>query len=207
MNGLSINFSFNKGLPPHEFFPKAWASEPLTNVLAGTDVCFALPFPDEDISWVAVANNEVVGQCSANRVVKHWTHVEGADASQTNRATQIFLKIQNKAVQEEKRYLQQSGEPEASAFHSAGIAILPEYRRTFDLARQLREHQIAVCKEHKATLLFCETTNCRSAANISKFHFQKINEFKYPDLAQELDCPELAKLNDSFTVWCLNLKG
>jgi hypothetical protein len=38
-----ISFILEKGIPPHEFFNKAWASEPLTNILAEINIPFALP--------------------------------------------------------------------------------------------------------------------------------------------------------------------
>jgi GNAT superfamily N-acetyltransferase len=85
--------------------------------------------------------------------------------------------------------------------HSAGIAVLPEYRgNNFGLT--LRAKQIEICKEKKATTLFCETTNRFSAVTVEKAGFFKIAAYPYKDLAVELSHSDLNKLDDSFSVWC-----
>lgn len=194
--------SFQIGLPPGEFFPKAWASEPLTEVLEGTNIPFALPMPDPDVSLIVKEDNQVVGQCSANRAVKYWTHVENLSLDGQNLSTRIFVAIHKKAVKAEQEYLAQVKESHDQALHSAGIAVLPEYRGR-QLGIEMRAHQIALCRENKMTTLFCETTNRFSAATVERFHFTKIAQYPYKELAQELDYADLSKLNDSFTVWCL----
>jgi hypothetical protein len=35
-----LNLSFETGFPPHDFFEKAWVSEPLTNILVETNIPF-----------------------------------------------------------------------------------------------------------------------------------------------------------------------
>lgn len=199
-----INLSFSGGFPAHDFFEKAWAAEPLTNVLTETNIPFALPEPDADISLVAKHDEEVVGQCSANRVLKYWTHVEKVDSTEQNLSTQIFVKIHKKAVVAEKEYLDQINEPIEKSFHSAGIAVLPNFRGN-NIGLSMRAKQIEMCKEHKATTLFCETTNRFSAATVEKFGFTKIAEYPYSRLADELSHESLKNLDDSFTVWCLKV--
>lgn len=201
-----ISLSFVRGIPSHEFFEKAWASEPLTNVLKETNIPFALPFPDEDISLMAKCEGSTVGQCSANRVVKYWNHVEGLQPSEQNLSTQMFIKIHQIAVQIEQAYLKEINEPLESSFHSAGIAVLPEYRGK-NMGLLMRAKQIELCQEHKATTLFCETTNRYSAATLKPFGFTKVKEYRYSDLAEKLSYSELSKLDDSFTVWCLRIKN
>ncbi len=196
--------NFFKGFPPADFFPKAWASEPLTGVLKGTDIFFALPLPDEDFSVVARIGEKVIGQCSANRAVKYWSHVKQLDDSAQNPSTQIFIKIHRKAVQAEEDYLTKIGNRSESAFHSAGTAVLPENRGQ-GLGRLMRVRQISICKENGATALFCETTNRFSAATVESFGFTKIAEYPYEDLAREFQYPALSELKDRFTVWCLKV--
>ena len=150
--------TLERGLPPHDFLAKAWASEPLSNVLNGTNIAFALPEPDEDISLIA--------------------------------------------KDDEKKYLQAINQSEELAFHSAGIAVLPDYRG-LNLGQTMREKQIAICVEQQATTLFCETTNRFSAATVEQFGFFKIAVYSYKDLAVELESSDLNKLkDDSFSVWC-----
>jgi GNAT superfamily N-acetyltransferase len=197
-----ISLNFSNGIPSYDFLGKAWASEPLTNVLTETNIPFALPEPDKDISLIAEHQGEVVGQCSANRVVKYWDHVEKIDSKDQNLSTQIFVRIHKKAVETEKKYLEQIHEPAESSFHSAGIAVLPEYRGK-NIGLSMRAKQIELCREHKATTLFCETTNRFSAATVEKSGFTRIAEYPYSLLADELNHNDLKKLDDSFTIWCL----
>lgn len=198
--------SFDGGFPPKDFFGKAWASEPLTNTLQETDIPFALPAPDEDISLIAKNEQDfVVGQCSANRVVKYWKHLDEIDATDKNLSTQIFVAIHKKAVEDEKKYLKQKDVSIDQSFHSAGIAVLPEYRRKH-IGLAMRTKQIELCKQHKATTLFCETTNLNSVGTVETLGFTKISEYPYSQLAGELNHPDLGNLQDSFTVWCLNIK-
>ncbi len=196
--------SFHKGLPPHEFFPKAWASEPLTNVLKETNIPFALPMPDEEFSLVAQERDLIIGQCSANKATKYWTHLQTIHGDEENLSTRLFIAIHQKAVQDEQAYLRQIGESPETALHSAGIAVLPEHRGR-QLGLQMRERQIALCKESKMTTLFCETTNHYSAATLEGFGFTKIAQYPYAELAEELKHPSLSALDDSFTVWCLRV--
>lgn len=199
-----VNLSFARGIPSHEFFEKAWASEPLTNILTQTNIPFALPMPDEDVSLMAKTSDLVVGQCSTNRVVKYWNHVRTLDASEQNLSTQLFVRIHQKAVVAEEAFLGETNESRQSSFHSAGIAVLPEYRGKH-IGLLMREKQIELCKEYKATTLFCETTNRFSAATVQQFGFTKVTEYPYCMLAEELNFPDLKKLDDSFTIWCLKV--
>ena len=193
--------TLERGLPPHDFLAKAWASEPLSNVLNGTNIAFALPEPDEDISLIAKDEEKVIGQCSTNRVVKYWNHVDVIGKAE-NLSTEVFVKIHKKAVADEKKYLQAINQSEELAFHSAGIAVLPDYRG-LNLGQTMREKQIAICVEQQATTLFCETTNRFSAATVEQFGFFKIAVYSYKDLAVELESPDLNRLkDDSFSVWC-----
>ncbi len=199
------NLSFERGIPSPDFFGKAWADEPLTNRLTETNISFALPDPDEDISLI-VKNGQkaVIGQCSTNRTVKYWSHVEKTNSTVQNLSTKIFIKIQKKAVEAEKKYLKQIDEEIEQSFHNAGLAVLPEYRRNY-IGSSMIKKQIELCKQHKATTLFCETTNYISARIMQKFSFVKIAEYPYPKLADELNQPSLGRLDDSFSVWCLKI--
>lgn len=198
----SLNFA--NGIPAHAFFEKAWASEPLTDVLKETNIPFALPEPDSDISLIAKHEEEVVGQCSTNKVLNYWNHVGEIDSTDQNLSTQIFIRIHKKAVETEREYLNQINEPIENSFHSAGIAVLPNYRGK-NIGLSMRAKQIELCKKHKATTLFCETTNRFSAATVDKFEFIKIAEYPYSKLADELNHKDLKKLEDSFSVWCLKV--
>lgn len=201
----NMNIRIEGGLPPHKFFGPAWASEPLTKELDGTNILFALPLPDNDISLKSVnEDGEVVGQCSANRAIKYWKHLDGIDASEQNSSTQIFIKIHKKAVLVEKKYLEQIDELEENAFHSAGIAVLPNYRGQ-ELGLSMRKVQIDLCRTHNATTLFCETTNKFSAKTVAQCGFSKIAEYSYSDLAREFNADCLKKLDDFFTIWCLKV--
>src|SRR5574342_369396 len=168
--GMAIKVSFTKGLPPQEFFPKAWSDEPLSSALKleETDISFTLPLPDENVSIVAKENEIVIGQCSASSVIKYWDHLGAIDTTQQNARTRAFITIHQKAV------------------HA-------EYRG-YGLGEWMRDRQITLCKEHKITTLFCETTDSFSAATVQPFNFTKIAEYPYKDLAVELECPELSKL-------------
>src|SRR5579862_1425634 len=195
----NIKIMIEQGIPPQDFYEKAWASEPLTSVLANTNIPFALPEPD--ISLIAKYKEDVVGQCSSNRVVKYWDHLKNIDASQQNQSTQIFIQIHKKAIADEEKYLKQINEAKELSFHSAGIAVLPKFRGK-QIGLMLRSKQIEICKERKATTLFCETTNSFSAATLENLGFVKLAAYPYKSLALELSYPELSKLNDSFSVWC-----
>lgn len=196
--------SFQVGLPPHEFFPKAWASEPLTDVLKETNIPFALPMPDEDVSWVAKESDQVIGQCSTNKAVKYWSHLEKINTDGQNPSTRVFIAIHSKAVKEEQVYLDQIGESSETAFHNAGIAVLPEYRGR-RLGMQMVERQIKLCKENTMKTLFCETTNRYSAAIVANLGFTKLAQYSYEALSKELEYPGLSALDDYFTVWCLKV--
>jgi GNAT superfamily N-acetyltransferase len=203
-------FSIEKGIPGPQFFGLAWESEPLTKTLNQangdeTDVGFTLPFPDTEISYIAKDEGKIdIGQCSANKAVKYWKHVEHLDASEKNRSTQIFTAIHKKAVEVESLFLKEAKLSEDTAYHNAGIAILPEHRQK-GIATALTHKQIQLCKEIGATSLFCETTNKLSAMIMDRLGFTKIAEFSYSTLALELKMPVLEKLNDSFSVWCLKI--
>ncbi|MBS0359085.1 MAG: hypothetical protein JSS53_07440 [Proteobacteria bacterium] len=98
----------------------ARVSEPLTGALEGTDIPFVLPMPDADISLVAKNEEDlVVGQCSAYRTVKYWDYVEQAktNAGQQNRSTQAFLRIHEKAIADEKKHLDETGQSKEQSFH------------------------------------------------------------------------------------------
>jgi hypothetical protein len=197
-----IKLTLSKGIPPQEFLGKAWSNEPLTTLLTNTNIPFSLPGIDEDISLVAKnEEGDVIGQCSANKAVKYWEHIESLDPSQQNLSTQIFIKINQKAIQDEQKHLNQIQEPREQAIHSAGIAVLPEYWGN-EIGMTMREEQLKTCKANNATTLFCETTNLFSAATVRKFDFQKIAEYPYKDLARELSHEDLKRLDDSFTIWC-----
>ena len=199
------NITIKGGFPSHDFFEKAWASEPLTNVLTETNIPFALPMPDEDISLIAKNEQDlVIGQCSTNLAIKYWNHLENVDHTHQNISTQIFIKIHRKAVQVEKEFIKQINEPLESAFHSAGIAVLPEFRGK-NIGLFMRAKQIDLSKQHQATTLFCETTNKFSAATVDKYGFTKIAEYPYSGLAEKLNHPNLSKIDDSFSVWCLKI--
>lgn len=202
----NINLSFARGIPSHDFFEKAWASEPLTSVLKETNIPFALPMPDEDISLIAKNGEMVVGQCSTNRVVKYWNHVKQLNPTEQNVSTRLFVNIHQKAVEAEQSYLKEINESEENAFHSAGIAVLPEYRGN-KVGLLMRAKQIEICRENNASTLFCETTNRFSAATLQTFGFTKIKEYPYSKLADDLDYAQLSNLDDSFTVWCLRIKS
>lgn len=192
-----------RGLPPMSFVERAWASEPLTQIIRA-NIPFVLPMADEDISLLAKVNGEVVGQCSTNRLSNFWEKVKVLDTSAQDLDTQLFAKITQKAVAAEEEYLSSLGEKLEFCFHSAGIAVLPECRGK-NLGLKLREKQIKLCKKFAAKILFCETTNRFSAVTVEKFGFVKVAEFYYPDLAVELEHEPLSELKDSFTVWCLKL--
>ncbi len=203
-------FSIERGIPGHQFFGPAWESEPLTKTLNQangdeTDVSFTLPFPDAEISYVAKDESKNdIGQCSANKAVKYWKHVEYLDASEKNRSTQIFTTIHKKAVEAETLFLKKAELSEETAYHNAGIAILPQHRQQ-GIATALTCKQIELCKEIGATSLFCETTNKLSAVIMNKLGFTKIADFSYSTLALELQIPALENLNDSFSVWYLKI--
>lgn len=191
------------GLPHSEFYTMACASEPLTSVaLPGTDVASSLPKADQNLSLVAYKDSLVIGHCSTNKAAIYWEHVENLDPYRYNPQTQIFIKIHQMAVVAEKKYLKEIGEPIDLAMHNAGIAILPGHRgHAYGLA--LTERQIALCKQHGMSTLFCETTNAYSAAIMQALNFTPIATYHYQDLAVQLGYPPLAKLDDAFTVWVL----
>lgn len=199
-----ISLSFSRGLPSHDFFEKAWASEPLTNVLTKTNIPYVLPEPDKDISLIAKQEEDVVGQCSTNRTRKYWDQVQKIDPKDQNLSTQIFAKIHKKAVEAEQKYLKELDASIEHSFHSAGIAVLPNFRGK-KIGLSMRARQIKLCKEQKATTLFCETTNKFSATTVEKCGFTKIAEYSYSKLAEEFNHEGLKKLDDSFSVWCLKM--
>jgi ribosomal protein S18 acetylase RimI-like enzyme len=192
------------GIPPHDFFEKAWESEPLTKMLKDVNIPAALPFPDEDISLIAELDNVVIAQCSSNRVVKYWDHVKNIDMNQQTSSTQKFINIHKKAIEDEEIYLASIGEPKSKSFHNAGIAVLPKHRG-HRIGEKLTEAEIELCSKSNATTLFCETTNKYSAAIVQSLRFFKIKEYLYKDLAVELSTPELCESSDSFSVWCRKL--
>lgn len=197
-----IKLTLQGGLPSNEFLAKAWASEPLTNVLVNTDIGFALPTPDEDISLLAKNENDVViGQCSANRIEKYWYHIDSINLAKQNRSTQLFIAIQKKAVAIEKSFLEEKSIPMERVFHSAGIAVLPEYRGK-NIGLAMRAEQINICQKNNASWLFCETTNAFSEKTVREQGFTQLASFTYKLLAEELNCEELEKLDGSFSVWC-----
>lgn len=199
------NIDIQLGLPSPELFEKAFASEPLTNLLSETNVLFIIPSADEDISLIAKNEQEVaIGLCSTYRVVKYWTHLEKINPSNQNLSTQIFIHIHKKAIIAEKEYLKQIEQPIEKSFHAAGIAILPEYRGK-KIGILMREKQIELCKQHEVTTLFCQTTNRFSAATVELFGFIKIAEYPYSELAVELNHPSLSELDDKYSVWCLKV--
>ncbi len=195
------------GLPPSEFYTLACASEPLTSIaLPWADALSSLPKADKNLSLVAYKDGLVIGHCSTNKAAIYWEHIENLDPHQYNLSTQIFIKIHQMAVVAEKKYLKEIGEPIDLAMHNAGIAILPDHRgHAYGLA--LTEQQIALCKQHKMTTLFCETTNAYSAAIMQMLNFTPISTYHYQDLAAHLAYPPLAKLDDAFTVWALHFKA
>ena len=200
----ALALSIKTGLPPPGDFFLAWVDEPLTGMLKETDVPFVLPAPDKDVSLVAEDADRVVGQCATYKAVKYWTQIEALNPARQNLSTRIFVAIHKKAVKAEQDHLAQLREDPEKALHSAGMAVLSEYRgRRLGIA--MRERQIAICKENKMTTLFCSTTNSYSAATVEPFGFVKIAEYSYGELAKELDHPDLAQLNDSFTLWCLKV--
>lgn len=204
-NNLNLNITFEFGLPSHDFFEKAWADEPLTNVLKETNVPFALPAPVPDISLVAKINStEVIGQRSMNKTATYWNHIIKIEPGEQNLSTQLFIKIHKKAVEAEKEHLVRLNEPVEKSYHDAGIAVLPEYRGK-NIGLSMTLEQLKLCREQAVTTLFCETTNKYSAALVQKAGFTKITEYPYSQLSDELNCPDLKSLNDSFSVWCLKI--
>ncbi len=204
---MSTNLQFEKGLPP-TFLVEAWASEPLTTALKETNIPFALPEPDANISLIVKESDEVIGQCSANKASRYWSHLENIEVGEQNLSTQIFISIHKKAVAAEREYLKKIQESEETSFHAAGIAILPSHRGR-GLGKDMRERQIELCKANGMRTLFCETTNRYSAGTVEPYGFVKVAEFLYKKLAEELNCSELSGLgDDAFTVWCWSgLKG
>lgn len=197
-----VTLALETGIPPHDFFESAWASEPLTGTLTNTNISFALPMPDETMSLIAKNDDGmVVGQCSANTVVTYWNHMNNIDASQQNLSTQTFIKIHKHAVKIEQAYLKQTNEPIHHSIHNAGIAVLPSYRGN-KIGEMLTKKQMERCKQQQATTLFCETTNLFSANIMRALAFDQLAEYSYKDLAAELNHDTLGKLDDSFTIWC-----
>ncbi len=195
------------GLPPSEFYTLACASEPLTSIaLPGADVSSSLPKADKNLSFVAYKGDRVIGHCSTNKAAIYWEHIESLDPYRYNLQTQIFIRIHQMAVVAEKKYLKEIGEPIALAMHNAGIAILPDHRG-HAYGSALTEQQIALCKQHKMSTLFCETTNAYSAAIMQTLNFTPIATYHYQDLAAQLAYPPLVKLDDAFTVWALHFKA
>lgn len=189
-----------KGLPSFEFIKSAWADEPLTAKLKGADIPFCLPPPDEDVSLLAQdVTGQVIGQCSANRAETYWNHVEQLDPTDQNESTQVFAKIHNLAVQTERDHFQFLDLDIKTAYHRAGIAILPEFRGQ-NLGRGMIEESVEECKKLGAKVIYCETTN-RYSANLME-NFELIREFPYSSLAVKFNAPKLSELDDSFSIWC-----
>lgn len=200
-----IKFTLERGLPSMEFIKEAWASEPLTTALKETNIPLALPGPDNDISLVAIDEDKnIIGQCSANRVVKYWEHVNKADDSKENLSTKAFIKIHKKAIEDEQKYISKADHSSQSYLHNAGIAVLPKHRGN-KIGFQMTTKQMEICSNKKVAGIFCETTNLFSAAIVEKIGFEKIAAYPYKDLAIELSQSELTNINDSFTVWCRKL--
>lgn len=55
----TLSLSFRIGLPDPNFMFKAWASEPLSNILKGANIPYALPSSDPEISLLAEELNHV----------------------------------------------------------------------------------------------------------------------------------------------------
>lgn len=201
---LELDVKIEQGLPELSFFQHAWKSEPLTKKLPETNIPYALPLPDATMSVVAKYKDSTIGQCSTNKTLTYWTHLDSIDAAKENQSTQAFVKIHQKAVADERKYLKKINESEVDSLHSAGVAVLPEYRGV-GLGFFMRKEQIKLCKKQKATTLFCETTNSFSAITAQKANFFKVAEYPYKELAQELNQPNLAEIDDIFSVWCLKL--
>jgi N-acetylglutamate synthase-like GNAT family acetyltransferase len=200
-----MKLSIERGLPPSHFLEPAWASEPLTQTLKEADIPFSLPQADEDISLIAKQENgDVIGQCSAYRAIKFWKHLETLDSTHQNEPTKVFINIHKIAARAEIQYLQEIQESKENAFHSAGIAVLPNYRGR-QLGLKMRKVQIELCRKNKATILFCITTNKYSAKTVEQCGFSKIADFPYPQLATEVNAQCLRNLTDSFTVWCVKV--
>jgi hypothetical protein len=200
-----VDLKLEHGLPEENLF-KAWKNEPLTKKLSGTNIPFALPLPDASMSIVAKYKGRTIGQCSTSKTLTYWSHLDTLDVTRENKSTQTFVKIHQKAVTDEKKYLKEIEESEPQSLHSSGIAVLPKFRGN-NLGFLMRKQQIKLCKyEQQATTLFCETTNSFSASTVKMANFYKIAEYPYKDLAIELEHPELAEIHDdSFSVWCLKL--
>lgn len=190
------------GFPSPEFGAQAWSSEPLTTVLQGTNIALTLPNADKSISLVLRDRDLHIGQCSTNRVLKYWEHIEHLDTSEENQSTQIFHKIHQRAVADEKLFLGRIQSPISTAFHNAGIAVLPSYRGK-ELGKSMVVTQIQLCRQYQMSTLFCETTNHYSAAIVQALGFTKIAAYPYSELADEFNHKPLKQLNDCFTVWCL----
>jgi pimeloyl-ACP methyl ester carboxylesterase/GNAT superfamily N-acetyltransferase len=201
-NNLAIQFQI--GVPSHDFFSKAWASEPLTGILKETNISYALPMPDENISLLAKKDDQIIGQCSTNKALKYWSHLEKINVDDQNLSTRIFINIHKKAVALERAYLNQMGEAPETAYHNAGIAVLPEYRG-HKLGIQLVEQQITLCRQNNIKFLFCETTNHFSAAIMENYKFTLIAQHRYSELGEELQHSNLSNLDDCFTIWCLKM--
>ncbi len=193
------------GLTPAGSLDRAWTGEPLTSILPELDVTVTMPPPDKALSLIAKnESGEIIGQCMAVRTVKIWEYLANVDDSKFNSSTRTLVALHKKSVADEQSHLNQLDEDQVHSIHSAGIAILPEYRGQ-GVGEQLRQQQIETCVKQKATTLFCMTTNYFSAMNVKKSRFEKIAEYPYQDLAVELSCDDLKKVEGEFSVWCRKL--
>jgi GNAT superfamily N-acetyltransferase len=195
------------GIPPYEFFPLAWADEPLTSeqVLAGADIMYTLPHAAPERSLVATFQEEVIGQCSLNDTATYWDHVNRLDASSQAQSTQTFVALHQLAAKAEIQYLDLINEDVEHSEHNAGIAVLPEHRG-HGIGKLMAEEQIKQSAARGKTTLFCETTNAHSANIMKQLMFKPVVVHAYRDLAKETGNANLNNLDDSFSVWCKSLK-
>jgi predicted N-acetyltransferase YhbS len=189
-------------LSPPGVLDSAWEDEPLSAKLPELDITMTMPPPDHDISLLAKNHNgDIIGHCMATRTFKIWQYLDNVDDSKLNASTRTLIAIHKKSVKDEQAHLRLLDTEQENSMHSAGIAVLPEYRGK-RVGEMLRTAQIQMCHEQKATTLFCMTTNYFSALNVKKTGFTQIAEYPYKDLAVELQCDELDTLAGAFAVWC-----
>lgn len=195
------------GIPPNEFFPAAWADEPLTSeqVLTGADIMYTLPHAAPERSHVATFQEEVIGQCSLNDTATYWDHVNRLDASSQTQSTQTFVALHQLAAKAEKEYLDLLNEDVERSEHNAGIAVLPEHRGQ-GIGILMAEEQVKQSAARGKTTLFCETTNAHSSNIMKQLMFKPVVVHAYRDLAKETGNANLNNLDDSFSVWCKSMK-
>ncbi len=200
----NIELNYVTGLPPIEFYKEAWVDEPVTNALPETNISFSLAKQDETTSLIAIFDQTVIGQCSSNKTEQYWGYLDReVEQGKENFSTYIFFKVHRKAMKIEITYLKSVNESVDNSFHNAGIAVMPKYRGK-NIGLALTSRQIDLLENHKATTLFCETTNKYSANIVKELGFIKVAEFPYSQLAEELDYSKLNKIDDSFSVWCFH---